>query len=280
MTPLRQRMCEDMQLRQFSPLTQQAYLSAVTRFAVHFGRSPAQLGPAHVRQYQLYLLSRHAGRSVLVTSLAALRFLFTVTLGRPWSVERVPYPRTQRILPVVLSQAEVVRFLAAIPGLKQRALLTTIYAAGLRVSEVVALKVSDIDSQRMVIRVRQGKGRTDRSVILSPRLLTLLRTYWKALRPTEWLFPGRVPGAPLTTRQVKRICQEIRQHAGFTKAVSPHTLRHSFATHLLEAGTDLRSIQLLLGHRSLSTTARYLHISPQVVSTVQSPLDLVAEIAS
>jgi integrase/recombinase XerD len=180
MTPLRQRMCEDMQLRQFSPLTQQAYLSAVTRFAQHFRRSPAQLGSVQVRQYQLYLLSRHAGRSVLVTTVAALRFLYTVTLGRPWNLERLPYPRTQRTLPVVLSQTEVARFLAASPGLKQRALLTTIYAAGLRVSEVVALKVSEIDSQRMVIRVRQGKGRTDRYVILSPRLLTLLRTYWNA----------------------------------------------------------------------------------------------------
>jgi integrase/recombinase XerD len=279
MTPLRQRMCEDMQLRQFSPLTQQAYLSAVTRFAQHFRCSPAQLGPAQVRQYQLHQLSRHAGRSVLVTTVAALRFLYTVTLGRPWNLERLPYPRTQRTLPVVLSQAEVARFLAASPGLKQRVLLTTIYAAGLRVSKVAALKVSDIDSQRMVIRVRQGKGRTDRYVILSPRLLTLLRTYWKALHPTDWLFPGRVPGAPLTTRQVKRICQEIRQQAGFSKAVSPHTLRHSFATHLLEAGTDLRSIQLLLGHRSLSTTARYLHVAPQVGATVQSPLDLLDQTA-
>jgi site-specific recombinase XerD len=279
MTPLRQRMCEDMQLRQFSPLTQRAYLSVVTRFARHFGRSPAQLGPAQVRQYQLHLLSRQASRSVLVLTLAALRFVYTVTLGRPWNLERVPYPRTQRTLPVVLSQAEVVRFLAAIPGLKQRVLLTTIYAAGLRVSEVVALKVSDIDSQRMVIRVRQGKGRTDRYVLLSPRLLTLLRTYWKAHHPTEWLFPGRVAGAPLTTRQVNWICQEVRQHLGFTKVVSAHTLRHSFATHLLEAGTDLRSIQLLLGHRSLSTTARYLHVAPQVGMTVQSPLDLLDQTA-
>jgi integrase/recombinase XerD len=216
---------------------------------------------------------------VLVTTLAALRFVYTVTLGRPWALERVPYPRTQCTLPVVLSQAEVVRFLRASPGLKSRALLTTLYATGLRVSEVVALKVSDIDSQRMVIRVRQGKGRTDRYVILSPRLLTVLRTYWKALRPTDWLFPGRAPGTPLSTRQVDRICQEMRQHAGLTKVVSAHTLRHSFATHLLEAGTDLRSIQLLLGHRSLSTTARYLPVSPQIGATVQSPLDLLDEIA-
>jgi site-specific recombinase XerD len=272
-------MREDMQLRHFSPRTQEAYLAAVTRFAQHFGRSPAQLGPDHIRQYHLSLLARHRSRSVLMLTGAALRFVYTITLRRPWSVERLPYPRRQRTLPVVLSQAEVTRFLAASVGLKHRAVLPTIYAAGLRVSEVVALKVHDIDSQRMVIRVRQGKGRTDRYVILSPRLLTLLRTYWKALRPTEWLFPGRVPGAPLTTRQVTRICQEVRQHAGFTKAVSPHTLRHSFATHLLEAGTDLRSIQLLLGHRSLSTTARYLHVSPQLGSTVQSPLDLLDQTA-
>jgi integrase/recombinase XerD len=275
MTPLRQRMSEEMQVRHFSPRTQQAYLAAVTRFAKHFGRSPAHLGPDHIRQYQLHLLSRHTSRSVLVIAVAALRFCYTVTLRRPWSMERLPYPRQQRTLPVVLSRAEVARFLAAIPGLRPRALLTTLYAAGLRVSELVALKVSDIDSQRMVIRVRQGKGATDRYVILSPRLLTLLRLYWKAYHPTTWLFPGRVPGNPLITRQVMRICREVRQQAGFTKAISPHTLRHSFATHLLEAGADLRTIQLLLGHRSLSTTARYLHVSPQLGLTVQSPLDLL-----
>jgi integrase/recombinase XerD len=277
MTPLRQRMSEDMQLRHFSPRTQEAYLAAVARFAQHFGRSPAQLGPDHIRQYHLFLLSHHRSRSVLMLTGAALRFVYTVTLRRPWSVERLPYPRRQRTLPVVLSRAEVARFLAAIAGLKHRALLTTIYAAGLRVSEVVTLKVRDIDSQRMVIRVCQGKGAKDRYVVLSPRLLTLLRTYWKAHRPTEWLFPGRIPGNPLTTRQVMRICHEVRQQAGLTKAVSPHTLRHSFATHLLEAGTDLRSIQLLLGHRSLSTTARYLHISPQLGLAVQSPLELLEQ---
>jgi integrase/recombinase XerD len=277
MTPLRQRMSEDMQLRHFSPRTQEAYLAAVTRFAQHFGRSPAQLGPDHIRQYHLYLLSHHRSRSVLMLTGAALRFVYTVTLRRPWSVERLPYPRRQRTLPVVLSRAEVARFLAAIAGLKHRALLTTIYAAGLRVSEVVTLKVRDIDSQRMVIRVCQGKGAKDRYVILSPRLLTLLRTYWKACHPTEWLFPGRVSGRRLTIRQVQRICHEVRQQAGLTKAVSPHTLRHSFATHLLEAGTDLRSIQLLLGHRSLSTTARYLHVSPQLGLTVQSPLELLEQ---
>jgi site-specific recombinase XerD len=268
-------MSEDMQLRHFSPRTQEAYLAAVARFAKHFGRSPTELGPEHIRQYHLSLLSRHASRSVLVITVAALRFIYTVTLRRPWGVERLPYPRPHRSLPVVLSRAEVARFLAASVGLKHRALLTTVYAAGLRVSEVVALKVSDIDSQRMVIRVRQGKGAKDRYVVLSPRLLPLLRTYWTTCHPTEWLFPGRVPGHPLTTRQVTRICQEVRQRAGLTKAVSAHTLRHSFATHLLEAGTDLRSIQLLLGHRSLATTARYLHVSPQLGLTVQSPLDLL-----
>jgi site-specific recombinase XerD len=270
-------MSEDMQLRHYSPRTQEAYLAAVSRFAQHFGQSPSQLGPDHIRQYQLSLLSRHASRSVLVLTTAALRFLYTVTLRRPWSVERLPYPRRHRTLPVVLSRAEVARFLAASVALKPRAVLTTIYATGLRVSEVVALQVRDIDSQRMVICVRQGKGAKDRYVTLSPRLLTLLRTYWKACHPTEWLFPGRVPGTSLTIRQVQRICHEVQQQAGLTKAVSPHTLRHSFATHLLEAGTDLRSIQLLLGHRSLATTARYLHVSPQLGLTVQSPLDLLQD---
>jgi len=224
MTPLRQRMLEDMQIRQLSPHTQRAYLAAVTRFAKHFGRSPAHLGPAHPPVSAPPALP-HTSRSVLVLAVAARRFVYSVTLGRPWALVRVPYPRTQRTLPVVLSQAEVVRFLRASPSLKQRAVLTTLYATGLRVSEVVALKVRDIDSQRMLIRVRQGKGRADRYVILSPRLLTVLRTYWKALRPTDWLFPGRAPGAPLSTRQVARICQELRQHAGLTKAVSAHTLR-------------------------------------------------------
>ena len=277
MTPLRQRMIEDLRMRNFSPTTQRAYVYAVAQFAQHFGKSPELLGPEDIRSYQQHLLSKQLAWTTFNVSVCALRFLYRVTLGKDWVVQHIAYPRLPRKLPIILSLAELQQFFDVIRNLKHRAALMTAYAAGLRVSEVVALKVTDIDSQRMVIRVRQGKGAKDRYVVLSPRLLPLLRTYWTTCHPTEWLFPGRVPGHPLTTRQVTRICHEVRQRAGLTKAVSAHTLRHSFATHLLEAGTDLRRIQLLLGHRRLTTTARYLHVSPQLGLTIQSPLDLLEQ---
>ena len=275
MTPLRQRMTEDMQIRQLSPHTQRAYLAAVARFAKYFGRSPADLGPADIRAYQLHLVAQGVGHSNFAITVCALRFLYTITLGKEWRVEDIPHARRPERLPVVLSPAEVTQLLAAVPSLKHRTALTIVYAAGLRVSEVVALKVTDIDSQRMVIRVVQGKGRKDRYVMLSPRLLTLLREYWKAARPQEWLFPGRVPRQPLRAKSVQVACGDARKAAGFTKPVTVHTLRHSFATHLLEAGTNVRTIQLLLGHRSLATTARYTQVSPQVLHATPSPLDLL-----
>jgi integrase/recombinase XerD len=273
MTPLRQRMLEDMQIRHLSPHTQRAYLSAVARFAKHFGRSPAELSLEDIRSYQLHLVARGVGHSNFTITVSALRFLYTVTLRKDWRVDQIPHARHPQRLPIVLSPVEVAQLLEAAPNLKYRTALTIVYAAGLRVSEVLALKVTDIDSHRMLIRVAQGKGRKDRYVMLAPKLLTLLREYWKSARPTDWLFPGRSPGQPLTAKNVQCACQDARQAAGLTKPVTVHTLRHSFATHLLENGTNVRAIQLLLGHRSLTTTARYTQVSPHVVGALPSPLE-------
>src|SRR5436305_1535727 len=248
MTPLRRRMIDDMQLRNLAPRTIKAYVSRVGTFARHFGRSPEALGPDDVRAYLLYLVQeKHVSWTVYNQTVAALKFLYEVTLERSGVLQRIRCPKQPKKLPVVLSTDETARFFAAILGVKHRAILMTAYAAGLRVSEVVSLRPDDIDSQRMVIRVRQGKGRKDRYVMLSPRLLTLLREYWKAARPTPWLFPGQVPGQPLVAGSVRRICAQASQAADLGKHVTVHTLRHSFATHLLEAGTALRTIQVLLG---------------------------------
>jgi integrase/recombinase XerD len=200
-----------------------------------------------------------------------------VTLGKDWAVRHISYPRRPRKLPVILSLAELQQFFEAIPNLKHRAALMTAYAAGLRVSEVVALKITDIDSQRMVIRIEQGKGRKDRYVMLSPRLLTLLRTYWKTVRPKEWLFTGYKPNQHLSVRALQVVCHNAWQNSGLTKPVTMHSLRHCFATHLLEKGTDLRTIQLLMGHRSLATTGRYLSVATSSICATASPLDLLPE---
>ena len=276
MTALRQKMTEDLRLRNYSSNTIKVYIASVASFAQHFGKPPDQLGPEHVREYQLFLVQqKKASWAVFNQTVCALRFFYNTTLGRNEMTEHIPYPRHQKRLPAVLSQAEVSALLAALPNLKHRTLLTTIYAAGLRVSEVVNLLVTDIDSQRQLIQVRQGKGHKDRLVMLSPSLLMLLRQYWKAYRPAHWIFPGDDPNRPLTTVSVYRICLHASQVAGLSKPVSPHTLRHSFATHLLEAGTDLRTIQLLLGHRNLKTTALYLHVSTLALRSTTSPLDLL-----
>lgn len=277
MTPLRQRMCEDMQVRNLSPLTQRAYVEHVARFARHFGQSPAGLGPEQIRAYQIYLTNekRLAPASIVVT-VAALRFLYTVTLQKPWSVAAViPAPKMPQTLPVVLSPAEVVRFLDGVKAPKQRVILTTCYAAGLRISEAVHLTLPAIDSQRMVLRVEQGKGQKDRYVMLSPKLLEILREWWRVSRPRHWLFPGDRPGRPITTHAVDRACQQAHRRCGIPKPITPHSLRHAFAVHLLEAGTDVRTIQLLLGHRSLATTARYLCVATTQVCSTASPLDLL-----
>jgi site-specific recombinase XerD len=275
MTTLRQRMLEDMQVRNLSPHTQRTYLEQITRFARHFHCSPTGLGPEEIRAYQLHLRNdRHLVVTSIQVAVAALRFLYRVTLKKAWDIEDViPAPRVQRRLPVVLSPEEVARFLDSLPGLRYRAMLATCYGAGLRISEVLHLKPADIDSRRMVIRVSQGKGQKDRYVMLSPRLLALLRAWWHVARPRHWLFPSPVPTRPLSRNAVERACQRARRRARFAKPVTPHALRHAFAVHLLEAGTDLRTIQLLLGHRSLATTARYLHIATLKICATSSPID-------
>ena len=275
MTPLRLRMTEDMQVRHFSPRTQYAYLQQVSLFARHFGQSPASLGPEQIRDYQLFLTNRKKmAPSSITVAISALRFLYQVTLKRGWDLgQSIPYPKQPRKLPVVASPEEVLHFLDCAPGLKHRAILTACYAAGLRVSEAVSLRPADIDSRRQVIRIHQGK---DRYVMLSPRLLAVLRDYWRTFRPTsrQWLFPGASPAHPLTTKAVVVACHKALRLSRLSKPRTPHSLRHCFAVHLLEAGTDIRTIQLLLGHRSLSTTARYLHLAAFKVSTTTSPLDL------
>ena len=234
MTPLRQRMIEDMRLRNYADKTIEVYVERVATFAKHFGKSPERLDAADVRAYLLFLIQeKNASWSYYGQAICALRLLYRVTLGKNWVVEGVASPRKGQKLPVVLSLDEVTQFFEGIAGLKHRAILMTAYAAGLRISEVVGLRVADIDSRRMTIRICQGKGRKDRDVMLSPRLLVVLRAYWKATRPTDWLFPGNVPGRPITDGSVHRICVRAALTAGLDKHVTIHTLRHSFATHLL-----------------------------------------------
>ncbi|MDP1526346.1 MAG: tyrosine-type recombinase/integrase [Rhodocyclaceae bacterium] len=276
MTPLRQRMLEDMAIRNLAANTQSAYLQQVIAYARHFDRSPAELGPEEVRAYQVYLTqTRMLAPSSVSVATGALRFLYKVTLKRPWGIDEIPMPKRPFKLPVILSREEVMHFLDAIGNRKHRAILMTAYAAGLRISEATHLKVTDIDSQRMMLRVDQGKGRKDRYVMLSPRLLDELRTYWKAEHPTEWLFPGDRPGQPITRDAVGQACQKAHRASDIKKTITPHSLRHAFATHLLESGTDVRTIQLLLGHRSLATTSRYLKVATSTVCATASPLDLL-----
>lgn len=277
MTPLRQRMIDDMRIRNLSPLTQTSYVGHVSQFARHFGKSPEQLGPEEIRTYQVYLTTeRRLATSSVIVATAALRFLYTITLKKDWRMAHVlPVPQKPQTLPVVPSQTDVLGFLAAVPSVQHRTILTTCYATGLRISEATRLRVADIDSQRMLVRVEQGKGQKDRYVMLSPKLLAILRDWWRAQRPTVWLFPGKVPGRPVTTKSVARACQRARRHARLRHRITPHSFRHAFALHLLEAGTDVRTIQLLLGHRSLATTARYLRLAARTVGATPSPLDLV-----
>ena len=274
MTDLRRKMLEELQLRNYSPHTQRAYIRCLANFAKHFGTAPDRLGPEHIRDYQLFLVQqKKLSWSPFNQTVCALRFFYHHVLHRKWMIEHIPYPRHEQKLPVVLSPAEVAALFQNTPNLKHRAILMTIYAAGLRVSELINLRVTDIDSQRQLIRVSQGKGHKDRQLMLSPKLLEILQLYWKRYRPMTWLFPGQCPERPITQTTVWRICQQARAEAQLAKPVSPHTLRHCFATHLLEAATDLRRIQILMGHRNLKTTARYLHVSNLAVRSTVSPLD-------
>jgi integrase/recombinase XerD len=279
MTSLRQRMIEDMQVRNLSPNTQSSYVQQVSLFARYFRSSPERLGPEEIRSYQIYMTNEKklSPPSILI-AVCALRFLYNVTLHKEWSFQdAIPAPKKPQKLPVVLSPEEVRHFLACVASPKHRTILTTCYAAGLRVSEAVSLQPAVIDSQRMVIRVVQGKGQKDRYVMLSHRLLEILRDWWRLEKPKLWLFPG-VACQHITTDAVELACREAHRLSKISKPVTPHSMRHAFAVHLLEAGTDLRRIQMLLGHRSLATTAHYLRIAASKVYSTTSPFDLLPQL--
>jgi site-specific recombinase XerD len=276
MSPLRRRMIEDMTIRKLAPKTQQGYIRIIKDFAAFLGRSPDTASLEDVRRFQLYLAANGAHISVLNHTVAALRFFFRVTLRRSNLIDHTKFLHEPRKLPVVLSPEEVARLLDAAPGLKYKAALSVAYGAGLRATEVISLKIGDIDSKRMLIRVEQGKGRKDRYVMLSPHLLELLRAWWRVARPQGWLFPGQNRMSPMTTRQLNRACHAAADRAGIDKRVSLHTLRHSFATHLLEQNIDVRVIQVLLGHAKLDSTALYTHVATKTISEVMSPLEHIA----
>lgn len=274
MTHLRKMMLEELQRRNYSQATIHAYLRAVQRFAQHFRKSPDKLGRSELRSYQAYLLKeRKLAVGSAVAHVAALRFFFIRTLKRYGFREDLPYPKRQRRLPTILSLDEVAQLINAAGNLMQRALLMTVYGTGMRRTEVSLLKISDIDSKRMMIRVECGKGGVSRDLPLSPALLETLREYWRWKKPRSYLFPGRAKDRPISDKTVWYACTEAARHAGITKHVTPHTLRHSWATHLLEAGTDLRTIQVLLGHGDLETTAKYLHLSLRHLQAVANPLE-------
>lgn len=278
-TPLRLRMLDDMAIRALGSRTQHDYVRHVRAFADFLGRSPVTATAEDVRRFQVHQRETGAGAPTINNAVSALRFLFTVTLDRPDLSRRLVLVRHPRKLPDVLSVEEVGRLLEAAPGIKYRAALGAAYGAGLRVSEVAHLKIDDIDSKRMLIRIEEGKGRRDRNAMLSPQLLELLRLWWRegkrrsVLLPHGWLFPGRSYTDPVSTRQLHRIVQEAAEAAGIRKRVSPHTLRHSFATHLLEQDVDIRVIQVLLGHSKIETTTLYTKVATRTIHAVTSPLD-------
>jgi site-specific recombinase XerD len=278
-SPLRQRMIDDMTLRQLQEKTQTGYLRSVKRLTRFLGHSPDTASAEDLRAFQKHLVEHGASSSTINATIRGLRFFFEITLERPEMLKRMSPVRVPERLPLVLSTEDVTRLLNAAPNLKSMAALSVAYGAGLRASEVCHLKIADIDSERRVIRVEQGKGARDRQAMLSPALLTLLRAWWREghrlgkMLPNGWLFPGIDPVAPLSTRQLNRMCKVAAAAAELDKHISMHTLRHSFATHLLEHKTDIRVIQVLLGHRKLTTTARYAHVATKTLSDVQSPLD-------
>ncbi|MBI4696750.1 MAG: site-specific integrase [Gammaproteobacteria bacterium] len=281
-SPLRQRMIEDMTMRKLNRLTQLAYIRAVKKLAQFLGHSPDRATPEDLRRFQLHLVEHGVSGTTLNGTITGLRFFFEVTLQRKEALAQMSPVRESHKLPVVLSVAEVEQIIAAASNLKYRAALAVAYGAGLRASEVVHLKVTDIDSARMVIRVEQGKGRRDRHAMLSPSLLTLLRAWYRQgraarkLLPGGWLFPGQNPVNPLTARQLNRAFHLAADTAGIKKRVSLHSLRHAFATHLLEQKTDIRVIQILLGHQKLETTARYSHVAAQTLRDIKGPLEYLA----
>jgi len=277
MGKLHDRMQEDLLLKAYSPHTQRAYLCCARHFANHYLRSPEEMGEQEIRGFLLHLVrDRKASPATLGMYVNALKFLYTITLKRPEAVKGISHPKRPKTLPVILSPEEVLRVLAAISSVKYKAIIATAYAAGLRISEVCGLRLADIDSQRMRIHVRSGKGKKDRSVMLGESLLALLRQYYQKVRPQgEYLFPGQKPQRPLSTTAVRQVLRKVIRETGLAKRVTMHTLRHCFATHLLEAGTDTRILQVLLGHSSIRTTLRYTHITDRLVQKLASPLDLI-----
>ena len=279
MTHLRKMMLEELERRNYAETTIHCYLRAVTEFSLHFHRPPNQLGPEHIRQYQAHLFGRQKLAPNTVTQrLAALRFFYVKTLRKPWSIAETPYPKKVQRLPIILSSEEVAQLIDSALTPFHHMVLMTLYATGVRRAELTRLKITDIDSRRMIIHIQGGKGRKDRDVMLSPKLLEALREYWRGLRrkPTHWLFPGgrwHTANHPITSKVVWNACHKAAQRAGIRKKIHPHTLRHCFATHLLEAGADLRTIQVLLGHRDLEETTIYLHLSQRRLNATASPLD-------
>jgi site-specific recombinase XerD len=267
-------MIEDMLVRNFSASTQRSYVHYVAEFARHYRTSPEYLGFEHVRAYQVYLAGqRQLSPASINAFVSAVQFLYTVTLEMPWGENRFVRMKVPETLPVVLSREEIERLFRHVGFLTHRAVLMLCYGSGLRISEAVSLKAVHIDSERMLIRVEKGKGAKDRYTVLSIQMLHLLRRYWKARRPADYLFPGVIAGTHVTAGAVQQVCREACRLAGIEKRVTPHTLRHSFATHLLENGTDTRAIQVLLGHSRIDTTARYTAVTPGLISTIASPLD-------
>lgn len=273
MSPLRRRMIEDMTIRNLSRSTQESYIYAVAKFSRHFNRSPDRLGMEDVRTYQLHLVNQKYSWAHINQVACALRFFYGITLGHKEALERIVTGKEPQKLPPVLSREEIVRFLQAVAGLRNRVALTTAYAAGLRIGEVSRLKVGSIDSERMLLHIEGGKGGRDRYAMLSPRLLEILRAYWKKARPSSWLFPGQEPGSHVSRGALQAACRVARQRARIGKRVTTHSLRHSFATHLLENGTDVRIIQVLLGHTHLETTARYAQVATGLIARTPSPFD-------
>jgi integrase/recombinase XerD len=278
-TKLRQRMLEDLRIRNYAPSTVECYIRSVAEFAKHFNKPPDQLGPEEIRAWQLYLLNEKKVKlATYIQSVCGLRFFYRNTLNRKIDIDRIPLPRYEKKLPVILTKEEVKALLEAPKNLGHRAMLATLYGTGLRVSEATHLKVSDLDRDRKVIHVRAGKGRKDRQVMLSDQLREVLVAYYRWKRPAEWLFPGGKPGCPIKRETVFDTCQKAARRAGIAKSVHPHSLRHAFATHLLDDGVSLVVIQALLGHANLKTTARYLHVSDTAVRSTKSPLEMLGSL--
>jgi integrase/recombinase XerD len=278
MGALYDQMKMDLELKNFSPKTVTCYLTCMVNFVRHYGRSPVEMGEEEIRKYLHYLIhEKKASQSIINQAYSAMKFFYETTLGRVWNATRIPRSKIRKKLPLVLSMQEVQSLLDSVENLKHRAILTTIYSGGLRLGEAIKLKPSDIDGERMTILVQQGKGNKDRYTVLGEKTLELLRLYYKAYRPGEWLFPSKDPAQPLSGSSVQKVFKKALHRAGIRKKASVHTLRHSFATHLLESGTDMYHIQRLLGHTTAKTTSLYLHITGKDLAKVKSPIDLLPD---